>query len=65
MPGIAKATYSQLEAARYESKHAVKLGEEDDGRLSPVVALLKLVMIFGLLQPSRISILIGPKASSC
>ena len=45
MPGITKATYSQLEAARYESKHAVRLGDEDDGRLSPVVALLKLVMI--------------------
>jgi hypothetical protein len=48
MPGIAhfaKATNSQLEAARYEPKHAVKLGDEGDGRLSPIVALLKLVMI--------------------
>jgi hypothetical protein len=44
-PSIAKATASQLKAARCESRHAVKLGEEDDGRLSPIVALLKLVMI--------------------
>jgi hypothetical protein len=42
MPGIAKATYYQLEAARYEPRHAVRLGDEDDGRrLSPIVALLK------------------------
>ena len=45
MPGIAKATKDHLDTARYESKHAVKLGEDDDERLSPVVALLKLVMI--------------------
>jgi hypothetical protein len=45
MPGTAKATSAQLEAARYESKHAVKPEEEGDGRLSPIVALLKLVMI--------------------
>jgi hypothetical protein len=46
MPGIAKAAYCpQFEAARYESKHAVKLGDEDDGRLSPIVALLKLKLV--------------------
>jgi len=45
MPGIAKATSDDLDTARYESKHAVKLGDDDDERLSPIVALLKLVLI--------------------
>ena len=45
MSGIAKATSDDLDTARYESKHAVKLGEDDDERLSPIVALLKLVLI--------------------
>jgi hypothetical protein len=45
MPGITKATTDNLNTARYESKHAVKLGEDDDERLSPIVALLKLVLI--------------------
>ena len=45
MPGITKATSDDLDTARYESKHAVKLGDDDDERLSPVVALLKLVLI--------------------
>jgi hypothetical protein len=40
-----KVTSSQLDEAKYESKHAFKLDMDDESGLSPIVRLLKLVMI--------------------